>query len=124
MKSAECDEFIRKEREACAAIADSEKAAIGAPETTEELTYKKCAGRIAALIRQRSFMEKTMVSSDAGSNEFVLARQAMAKHLREDEGLRIGYQANVAMLLHDRHGITDHEARNKAADDILRLIFE
>lgn len=48
----------------------------------------------------------------------------MAKHLREDEGLMIGYQANVAMLLHDRYGITDHETRNQAAKDILHLIFE
>ena len=54
------------------------------------------------------------------SNEFAEARRTMAKHLRDDEGLMIGYQANVAMLLHDRYGITDQETRNKAAKDILR----
>jgi len=58
------------------------------------------------------------------SNEFAEARRTMAKHLREDEGLMIGYQANVAMLLHDRYGITDYETRNQAAKDILALVFE
>jgi len=58
------------------------------------------------------------------SNDFAEARRTMARHLKEDEGLRIGYEANVAMLLHDRYGITDHETRNKAAKDILRLVFE
>jgi len=37
---------------------------------------------------------------------------------------RDGYVSNVAMLLHDRYGITDYETRNKAADDIIHLIFE
>lgn len=48
----------------------------------------------------------------------------MAKHLREDKGLRLSYEANVAMLLHDRHGIKGEKQRNLAARDILRLIFE
>jgi len=58
------------------------------------------------------------------SAEFKAARRTMAKHLREDEGLRQTYEANVAMLLHDRHGITDHDKRNAAAKDILHLVFE
>lgn len=58
-------------------------------------------------------------------NEFAEARKLMAKHLREDEGLRITYEANVAMLLHDRYhsGIARHN-RDNAAKDILKLIFE
>ena len=57
-------------------------------------------------------------------NKFADARVVMAKYLREDEGLRIVYVANVAMLLHDRYGITDYEKRNAAAEAILNLIFE
>ena len=56
-------------------------------------------------------------------NEFAKARKTMAKHLMNDEGLYLGYQANIAMLLHDHHGIANIDKRNKAADDILRLIF-
>ena len=48
----------------------------------------------------------------------------MALHLKHDKGLYISYQANIAMLLHDRYGITNHKIRNKAADDIIRLVFE
>ena len=54
---------------------------------------------------------------------FQEARQIMGGALATDEGLYQGYQANVAMLLHDQYGITDYEKRNKAADDILSLIF-
>ena len=33
------------------------------------------------------------------------------------------YVANVAMLLSDRHGITNHVKRDKAAEEIIDLIF-
>lgn len=52
------------------------------------------------------------------------ARETIAYALAGDDDLRIGYQANVAMLLHDRYGITDYETRNKAANDILNKIFD
>ena len=55
--------------------------------------------------------------------QFQEARQIMGDTLVKDEGLHHGYRANVAMLLHDQYGITDYETRNKAADDILSLIF-
>ncbi len=51
------------------------------------------------------------------------AREMMSYHLKHDEGLRIAYVANVAMLLHDRYGIKDYEQRNRAANEILDLIF-
>ena len=54
---------------------------------------------------------------------FVEARQIMGKNLTEDQELYIGYRSNVAMLLYDHYGITDYEIRNKAANDILSLIF-
>ncbi len=41
-----------------------------------------------------------------------------------DRGLLIGYQANIAMLLHDKYGIKDHDKRNNAAIDILNLILD
>ena len=56
-------------------------------------------------------------------SDFADARQIMANELMNDEGLYIAYRANVAMLLHDHHGITSVLERNKAADDILSLIF-
>jgi len=49
-------------------------------------------------------------------------REMFRKEL-EDDNLRIGYIANIAMLLHDRYGITDYKTRNQAAIDILKLIF-
>jgi len=49
-------------------------------------------------------------------------RELFRKEL-EDPDLFFGYQSNIAMLLHDRYGITDHDARNKAAIEILRLMF-
>lgn len=49
-------------------------------------------------------------------------RAEMARWL-QDPDIRLGYVANVAMLLHDRYGITDHAARNAAAEDVLQLIF-
>lgn len=48
----------------------------------------------------------------------------MAQALRDDEGLRLAYVANIAMLLFDRYGIIDEVRRNEAADAILKLIFE
>jgi hypothetical protein len=44
--------------------------------------------------------------------------------LENDKGLRIAYIANVAMLLHDKYGVTDFKERNNAAIDILNLLFD
>lgn len=55
--------------------------------------------------------------------EIKSARKTMCKVLEQDEGLRIAYVSNIAMLLHDRYGITDYNQRNQAAEDILKLIF-
>ncbi len=52
------------------------------------------------------------------------ARKTIADAFIADPFFRETYVANVAMLLSDRYGITDHETRNKAGDDIVRLIFE
>ena len=52
------------------------------------------------------------------------ARKTMAKAFKNDPDFRDSYVANVAMLLHDRYGITDYETRNAAGDDIVKLVFE
>lgn len=59
-------------------------------------------------------------------NPFAAARLYMAQTLADDEGLRIGYEANIAMLLYDYFNeadFSDHATRNAAARQILQLIF-
>ncbi len=51
------------------------------------------------------------------------AREQMCKAFKADEDFRQTYVANIAMLLHDRYDIIDWEKRNKAAEDIMDLIF-
>jgi len=51
------------------------------------------------------------------------SRKAMRDALNNDKSLRWGYISNIAMLLHDRYGITNYNQRNRAASDILKLIF-
>lgn len=51
------------------------------------------------------------------------ARRKMCQAFEEDEDFRQSYVANIAMLLHDRYGITNYEERNRAAEDIMNLIF-
>lgn len=55
---------------------------------------------------------------------FQQARELMGREIFEDQDLLIGYQSNVAMHLHDHYGITDYETRNKAALEILEIIFK
>lgn len=57
-------------------------------------------------------------------SSFKDCRESMAKHFAADEGLRIGYIANVAMLLHDNGFVVDYDARDKAARMILTLLFD
>ncbi len=57
------------------------------------------------------------------TNHFASIRKIFLDAL-EDPGLLIGYQANIAMLLHDKYGITDRDIRNNAAIDILNLILD
>ena len=57
------------------------------------------------------------------TKKIVLARKIFKKCFEKDEDFREGYQANIAMLLHDRYGITGMSERNKAANDIMKVIF-
>lgn len=56
-------------------------------------------------------------------DSFVQARQRMSQALRDDKGLLQAYHANVAMLVHDRHGVTGKTERDQLARDVLALIF-
>ena len=51
------------------------------------------------------------------------AREIIREAFEADDGFKEAYISNIAMLLHDRHGITDYEKRNAAAKDILHLVF-
>lgn len=51
------------------------------------------------------------------------ARETMRMALEEDPSFKDGYISNIAGLLQDKYGVTDYEQRNRAAEDILRLIF-
>lgn len=53
----------------------------------------------------------------------ILARDILRMKFETDEELKMGYISNIAMLLHDRYGITNLKTRNQAAEDILQLIF-
>lgn len=55
---------------------------------------------------------------------FNASRRTMREAFQRVSGARLSYQANIAMLLHDRYGVTGKVARNAAANDILNLIFE
>jgi hypothetical protein len=52
-----------------------------------------------------------------------LARWIMRTTLKKDPDLRQAYISNVAMLLYDRWKVKGHEDKNKAAEEILNLIF-
>ena len=56
-------------------------------------------------------------------NEIAKARETIRAAFEKDSGFKEGYVSNIAMLLHDRYGITDRETRNKAAEDLLQLFF-
>ena len=51
------------------------------------------------------------------------ARRKLCQAFEDDEDFRNAYVSNIAMLLHDRYGIINYEERNKAAEDIMNLIF-
>lgn len=55
--------------------------------------------------------------------DFKDMREAMANRFMKDNALLVSYEANIAMLLHDRYGMTDYKTRNQAAHDIMCLLF-
>ncbi|HEC64304.1 MAG TPA: hypothetical protein ENI23_03320 [bacterium] len=61
-------------------------------------------------------------------NKFAKARKLMYETLSKDEGLYIGYQSNIAMLLYDESeqkgdDSISYNKRNELAKKIIKLIF-
>ena len=56
-------------------------------------------------------------------NQIQKARKVFRDAFDKDPDFKLTYVANIAMLLHDHHGITDFDKRNAAAEDILKLVF-
>ena len=68
-------------------------------------------------------MEEVMIKS----KDIVRARKVMSDAFREDPDFEYGYVANIAMLLCDRYNkanFRNDDKRDKAARDILKLIFD
>jgi len=63
---------------------------------------------------------------DTRNISFQQARNRFAEELDNDDGLYVGYEANIAMYLHDRQGDVDYHNkadRDQAAEDILNILF-
>ena len=56
-------------------------------------------------------------------NWFAPARARMAKTFQQDPHLKYGYVSTIACCLQDQYGM-DHTTSNRAAEDIMRLVFE
>lgn len=56
-------------------------------------------------------------------SKFKRARKTMRKVFEKDADFAETYVANIAMLLHDKYGITNPHERHSAGTDILELIF-
>jgi len=111
---------------------------ISSGQVSQEAQFNRVTGEFEVILREadgrvvmgtsKSFgvAVERVVEEWSRSNEFSAARRTMAKALREDEGLRYGYIANVAMLLYDHYqdaDWSDADVRNGAAHDILNKIF-
>ncbi len=61
------------------------------------------------------------------SKTWMNARAVIKQQFANDPqpgGIRHAFLANIAMLLYDHYGMKDMAVANKAADDIIRLVFE
>ena len=67
---------------------------------------------------QRAAVARALLAPSAPAMNVRAAFRAML----EEDGMEEAYRSNVAMLLHDRWGITDHGKRNRCATEILALI--
>ena len=58
-------------------------------------------------------------------NPIKSARKKMRDAFEKDPGFKYAYEANIAMLLYDKHGgiFKDYDTRNDTAKAILKLIF-
>jgi hypothetical protein len=93
----------------------------------DELLKEGLAAKVVVAANQQGYQAATYRGSrvyKAGLTErLASARRTMSEALRNDESLRRSYVDNIAMMLHESHGIVDYDQRNKAANDVLNLIF-
>lgn len=85
-----------------------------------EYSSKTCPGARFDLNSFKSKINAALISPD----KIKAARRVIRDAFSADPNFRFGYQSNIAMLLHDHYGITDHKIRNAAASEIIKLIFE
>ena len=58
-------------------------------------------------------------------NFFAWARRYMSKKLKKDEDLRIGYRANIAMILYNHPEFNvSKETCSEIAEEVLKRIFD
>lgn len=82
-------------------------------DTYQEFEIKQ--GLLTSLWRSlKSFMKPDKIPK---------ARKIFRDAFNKDSDFKMSYRANIAMLLHDHHGITNYDKRNRVAEDILNLIF-
>ncbi len=79
--------------------------------------------RFCCCATNRDTSERAVVVLDQ-KNPFAHARKIMTEAFLSDEDLWRSYRDNIAMLLHDQHGITGPLARNEAAAGVMKLIFD
>jgi len=86
-----------------------------------DTTIASMAEAIAASVENQMHVEDQV---NSGIEPIALARQIFKDAFEDDEMFRFAYQSNIAMLLHDRYGITDWKKRNDAAIEIMAVIFD
>lgn len=59
------------------------------------------------------------------TNPIATARETLKDAFENDPHLEFGWESNIAMLLHDRHGgdFKDYSIRNDTAKAIMKLLF-
>lgn len=68
----------------------------------------------------------TKLQSQFNRKIWQCARQVIKDQFKRDPNpgsMRHAFLANIAMLLYDNYGM-DHQTANKAADDLIKLVFE
>lgn len=66
--------------------------------------------------------QDTKIPQPVNSLDFAAARDQMAAHFAADPSGTMAYEANIAGMLHDRHGMT-WETAQAMAPDVMHLMF-
>lgn len=76
-------------------------------------------------IDRKDYWQKRCLAAERDDKpiDFRTARRRVCEDMANDEGLRISYQANIAMSIFDNSVLT-HKSCNRLADHIMRVVFE